>query len=640
MGYKIHFEAISAAQQSTQTTISAWGDGMTSIQTALSALIGDSRLQGQTASSIKSYLSEVHGTLLQTLQSLMNDYSVSLLLYKDGYYQIDSNSHAQLPGQVFKTLQSELRLSQAHLKDQLELLQNARAKVSDLVHYSGVSHAKTVVDYSELITDINRLDEAIIQYESNHASQDLAAFKELLASTKALIAEYSSKPKRAGSYQVGDMGQLNTIKRFATAYQGVARHLEINTKRLQAAQERDQARFEAVAAADRASQGWVDLALSLVTIAVGVAAIVMTAGAATPLVVGAFVVGSGTVAYGASNLFEAGHNIYLGSVGDGVTVASNPLRDTLFMGHDRLYHQVGGLFTTASAALIPIGQTKSVAKGLTEFTIGEVGGFIGGQASYHGTKLLGGSEQDAQRATLVGNILGGFAASSAARRFSLNELPTSKSFIDGMNPEDSQRYIQWNKYAKAGLSPSDRVRVLEISEKAPKIEVIDGFNKEQVFKEILSTDKDITTRPNPKEYLKSNYIEAHRHLFDNGAARFQRFQPSESWNNGVVGGKDGMSFWVSKDHADIIEDIAKGDNHLYETLLGFDEGYLGNDPLYRLDLSPKMVSQKGVSIPSGNESGANEWWRPGGRTYPGNMPECVIKGISTKKGEHTWNVVN
>src|SRR3712207_9585511 len=79
--------------------------------------------------------------------------------------------------------------------------------------------------------------------------------------------------------------------------------------------------------------------LSLVTIAVGVTAIVMTAGAATPLVVGACVVGSCTAAYGASNLYEAGHNIYLGSVGDGLTVATNPLRDTLFMGNDRLYHQ-------------------------------------------------------------------------------------------------------------------------------------------------------------------------------------------------------------------------------------------------------------------------------------------------------------
>ncbi|HEL1111778.1 LXG domain-containing protein [Streptococcus equi subsp. zooepidemicus] len=474
MGYKIHFEAISAAQQSTQTTISAWGDGMTSIQTALSALIGDSRLQGQTASAIKSYLSEVHGTLLQTLQSLMNDYSASLLLYKDGYYQIDSNSHAQLPGQVFKTLQSELRLSQAHLKDQLELLQNARAKVSDLVHYSGVSHAKTVVDYSELITDINRLDEAIMQYESNHASQDLAAFKELLASTKALIAEYSSKPKRAGSYQVGDIGQLNTIKRFATAYQGVARHLETNAKRLQAAQERDQARFEAVAAEDRASQGWVDLALSLVTIAVGVAAIVMTAGAATPLVVGAFVAGSGTVAYGASNLYEAGHNIYLGSVGDGLTVAINPLRDTLFMGNDRLYHQVGGLFTTASAALIPIGQTKSVAKGLTEFTIGEVGGFIGGQASYHGTKLLGGSEQDAQRATLVGNILGGIAASSAARRFSLNEpivarvtkpakITLSEKVLDTKVRFDESRIVAYAESMSKNYTEADVAKLTELT---------------------------------------------------------------------------------------------------------------------------------------------------------------------------------
>ncbi|HEL0637546.1 TPA: hypothetical protein TUV21_001867, partial [Streptococcus equi subsp. zooepidemicus] len=213
---------------------------------------------------------------------------------------------------------------------------------------------------------------------------------------------------------------------------------------------------------------------SLVTIAVGVAAIVMTAGAATPLVVGAFVVGSGTVAYGASNLFEAGHEIYLGSVGDGLTVASNPLRDTLFMGNDKLYHQVGGLFTTASAALIPIGQTKSVAKGLTEFTIGEVGGFIGGQASYHGTKLLGGSEQDAQRATLVGNILGGFAASSAARRFSLNEpiaakvtksakITLSEKVLDTKVRFDESRIVAYAESMSKNYTEADVAKLTELT---------------------------------------------------------------------------------------------------------------------------------------------------------------------------------
>ncbi|WP_231197795.1 hypothetical protein [Streptococcus equi] len=203
------------------------------------------------------------------------------------------------------------------------------------------------------------------------------------------------------------------------------------------------------------------------TIAVGVAAIVMTAGAATPLVVGAFVVGSGTVAYGASNLYEAGHNIYLGSVGDGVTVATNPLRDTLFMGNDRLYHQVGGLFTTASAALIPIGQTKSVAKGLTEFTIGEVGGFISGQASYHGTKLLGGSEQDAQRATLVGNILGGLAASSVARRFSLNEPIAARVTKPAYNRQQLLKNLEHSRLARQ----SSRFKSYVAREKLAKFRV-------------------------------------------------------------------------------------------------------------------------------------------------------------------------
>ncbi|HFI0066043.1 TPA: hypothetical protein ACGORS_002310, partial [Streptococcus suis] len=231
-------------------------------------------------------------------------------------------------------------------------------------------------------------------------------------------------------------------------------------ERLQAAQERDQARFEALAAEERSKQGWIDLALGAVTIAVGLAAIVATAGAATPLVVGAGIVaGTGAVAYGASNVAEAGQDIYLGYKGDGKTLAINPIRDTLFMGNDKLYHQVGGLFTTTSAVMIPIGQTQSVTKGLAEFAIGEVGGFVGGQAGYHGTKLLGGSEADAQRANLVGGILGGFAASSAASKFSLNDVGKTKvtSFMDEMSPEDARRYEQWNKLVADGLDPEQRM---------------------------------------------------------------------------------------------------------------------------------------------------------------------------------------
>ncbi|MFH0386052.1 hypothetical protein ACHBHM_11375, partial [Streptococcus sp. A18] len=191
-----------------------------------------------------------------------------------------------------------------------------------------------------------------------------------------------------------------------------------------------------------------------------------------------------------------------------------------------------------SALMIPIGQTQSVTKGLAEFAIGEVGGFVGGQAGYFGTKLHGGSEADAQRANLVGSILGGYVASSAASRFSLNDIGETRatSFMDEMSPEDARRYEQWNKYVKAGISPEDRVQVLEISEMAPKIKVVDGFDKQTIFDDILKIDKDVTPRPNPEEYLHSDYIEAHRRQFDNGAIKIQKFTPEEGgFNNGAIG---------------------------------------------------------------------------------------------------------
>ena len=71
-------------------------------------------------SSMRTYLVEVHGTLLQTLANLMNDYSTNLLLYKDGYYQINSFLHTKLPSKEFTRLHSDLKGSRDKLKIEIE----------------------------------------------------------------------------------------------------------------------------------------------------------------------------------------------------------------------------------------------------------------------------------------------------------------------------------------------------------------------------------------------------------------------------------------------------------------------------------------------------------------------------------------
>ena len=493
MSYNIKFDDITSVQVESQKTINAWGESVASLNKAMTDFINNKNLQGQAISSMRTYLVEVHGTLLQTLVNLMNDYSTNLLLYKDGYYQIDSHLHTKLPGQEFTRLHSDLKGSRDKLKNEIELLNTTKDKISDLVSYDGSSHTSTVMDYNFLLNQLKNLDSSITQYESNHASQDLVAFKELLAATKALITEHAGKTRTVGTYQSGDFAKLKSVQRFAIAYKQATQQMESRVERVKAAQERDKVRFEALARSDK---GWKDMAVSALTIIVGVTAIVVTWGSATPLVVAGGIVGLGSTAYGASNMYEAGQEIRLGSEGDIQTKAGNPIRDTLFMGNDKLYHDVGNVFTTASAIMIPIGQTQSVVKGVTQFAIGEAGAYTAGQVAYHGTKLVGGSEEDAQTANFIGNLVGGYAASSAASKFSLNKVKVdveapkfnkeqilknleesrlareSSNFdqylakekfqktLMSMEPMDRQRYLQWHDYAESGIMVQDRVKLL------------------------------------------------------------------------------------------------------------------------------------------------------------------------------------
>ena len=639
MSYKIKFDDITSVQVESQKTMNAWGEAINNLNTAMTEFINNTNLQGQAISSMRTYLVEVHGTLLQTLVNLMNDYSSNLLLYKDGYYQIDSSNHAKLPGQVFTSLHSDLKSSRDNLKSEIELLNTTKDKISDLVSYDGSSHTSTVMDYNFLLNQIKNLDSSIIQYESSHAGQDLVAFKELLAATKALIAEHAGKTRTVGSYQSGDFAKLQSIQRFAIAYQQATKQMESRVERVQAAQERDKARFEALAAEDRAKKGWIDLGLGVLTAAFGILAIIGTMGTATPLVVAGGVVGFGTSVYGLSNAGEGIHNIQLGNAGDIHTKSYNLIRDTLFMGNDKLYHQVGRIFVTASAIMIPIGQTQSVVKGLTQFAIGEAGAYTTGQVAYHGTKLLGGSEEDAQTANFIGNLVGGYAASSAASKFSLNKVKVDVE-APKYNREQILRNLEESRLARESsgfkdfatrerylekvfdkLTPEERESIFNISKNAPTVE----YQPDYSFDSVLSMSKN--NRPNVEYVYTPEYIKAHKQQFENGAIKFQKFTPEEGgYNNGAVGNeKDHVAFVMPKEAGETLIKVTKGDPELLEDILGLHRGDLGSSPV-AIEIPPESI--KNPRIPNGNEASAFEdFWKPGGQTFPGNMPEAVIDEV-------------
>lgn len=421
MSYHVKFNDITSMHSQTNQTIQQWGLALDALQKSIALLANQSELQGKAMTSAKSYMTEVHGTFIQTLMRLMNEYTASFLLYKDGYYQIDTHNHAELPEDVYKGLHSDLGKSKQRFEQQLEQLTTAKIRVAGLVNYQGTSHTKTKFTYEKLMKDIKHLDESITQYEEMHARQDLQAFKELLAATKSLLAEHSSRDRSLGSYQSGAFGKLPSVQRFMVAYEQVTAQLNGRMGIIQAALERDQVRMEALHAEERTKQGLMNLVFGVLTFVAGLSALAMSGGTALPIVAPMLkIAGTATWMYGASNSIEAGQNIYYGLSGDGKSFAMNPIRDTIFLGNGELYHGFGQVFTLTTGVFIPIAKTKSIAQGLSQFFWGTVGGLATGQVAYHGTKLLGGNEDTAQLMNLLGNLIGGYYAAKAVENFSLN----------------------------------------------------------------------------------------------------------------------------------------------------------------------------------------------------------------------------
>ena len=598
-------------QGQTNQTIQQWGESLKNLQESIASLANQSELQGEAMTSAKSYMTEVHGTFIQTLTQLMNEYIVSFLLYKDGYYQIDTHNHAELPEDVYKGLHSDLGKSKQRFEQQLEQLTTAKLRVAGLVNYQGTSHTKTKFTYEKLMKDIKHLDESITQYEEMHARQDLQAFKELLAATKSLLVEHSSRDRSMGSYQVEDFRQLPSMNRFRLAVQQSAIYLNDHMPQFQAARDREKVRVESIYAEERGKQGAMNLVFGVLTLVAGATALVMSGGTMLPIVTSAFKYGAMAMfMYGASNSIEAGQNIYYGLSGDGKSFAMNPIRDTIFLGNGELYHSVGQVFTLTTGVFIPIAQTQSITQGILQFFWGTVGGLATGQAAYHGTKLLGGNEETAQLMNLLGNFVGGYYASKAVESFSLNgkTVPKVDSALEIKN-----QVLENIKINKAARESSGFKQYIE-KEKS----ILDSWNQNTSKSKMYNMD-DLAKLQHTENFTEKSLI----HIFEGDINRKGR---AGGYHYDMVEGTSGSIIESTK--GPVLNDAG-----IYEAKVEVNgtpkKANGGKSTFFPDSMSPQEV------VDSINEAYSNKIYQEGSRgVYIGNSKEGIkIKMFLTDDGK-------
>ena len=361
MGFYIKYEDIRQLMYSSQAEFNGWHEQLSNICSSLEGIEKFDAFQGKTAESIKAYIRDIHYSLLFAIIEATSNFQAKTLLYSNGYYiQIDSDKDTVLSEETLDDALNMYREMRSHLEFESNQLGTQLGRISDIFSTASPRPYSIMDNHRFLDTRVAKLKDDIIAYEQRVLNSDLAELEDLLNALKETIKEYRAKSELGiRTYAAGDYAASSN---FAALVEQIGKSMnfrEQHADAINAAFENEmmvQEEIKAELAELRKKESTSQMLQSGLIIVTGAVAIIATAGAATPIVIGGFAAGSFTMAYGVSNYEEAKNSYLLGSAGDPYTSAFNPIRDTVFCGNQMAYDIFGQVSMTASALVVPAGR--------------------------------------------------------------------------------------------------------------------------------------------------------------------------------------------------------------------------------------------------------------------------------------------
>lgn len=325
-------------------------------ENSINDFITGTAFQGEAATSIKNYMNEVHITLLSSFKVTAQNILDNLILYKAGYYEIDSSTNFVLPEEEIKAFRTKLNGNALDTEEYADKVNRKLGEVADIYQVShpdtnGVFKIHQQIDQELLnfLTDIETQEQTTVTALEQSAELLISGLKNCVSKIGSIdITNYESNSfyQDAEVYALASLSQ-NCYQNHET-YKGIYDEIWNNEQGL-----RD-------AADARETQGIWKTVGGVFLVVGGTVCIVASGGAATPIVAAGWTAGGGTIAFGVADSIEGAQDIYYGSIGDIDSTSINYLKSVVFQGNEDAYYLTENVFAFASSAFIPISQAARV----------------------------------------------------------------------------------------------------------------------------------------------------------------------------------------------------------------------------------------------------------------------------------------
>lgn len=472
--YRIQYSSMDEFYSASGGRIQEWVTQLEEWLASYDHLVNLEAYQGKSAEGVRTYLQEVHGMLLCSIQQLLQLYYAKYSMYRVGYYDIDDSLYACLPEQAFTEIQTRMKNEVDFVEGESQAIGGKLSSISDIISLGNPSAFYVINIMDGVRQDLRDLDREITDYEAAQKRGIQGELQTLLTTLQATLQEYLTNGTNPSSYRSGDLTGNTHMLDLYQSMQRANAYVEENQEEIELAGTTMEAAFAQMyedACEAREQEGLIKMLQGAVAVAAGTIAIVGTAGAATPIVVTAFVAGGSSIAYGLSKGTEGAQDLYYGKTKQLNMDSFNFIRDTVFLGNEGAYEVWGNTSTVVAGFCVPVSHAMNKVAGASNLVLAKTA------AKTVAKEMIKGKTAEAGA---------GAMASWAAHEYKLNELQKTaleigleiglekgmdsisgrisggNSFTDNMSFEEAKRYnAYWDSIADGthnafpGLSASD-----------------------------------------------------------------------------------------------------------------------------------------------------------------------------------------
>ena len=357
-GFQINYTDIYDLFWEYKTNLENLMNKIDTCENCINFFIKNAVFTGETGDAVKSYLTDVHITMLSSIRVTAQNLLDNMTLYKAGYYDIDNSTNFKLSEEAIRAFRTKLSTNYSDTESYTGKIQGAVSGISDI---SGVGTPSTngVLElHEQLDQELLNLITEVQSHESSTVTALENSVELLLSSLNTCIAKIGLNTAAIASYESNSFYTDKDVYALANISELFYQQHEDNKDVYDAICEAEQNLKDA--AEERETQGVWKTVAGVGLLVVGGVCIVASWGTATPIVAAAEgIVGTGTTIFGVADSAEGAQDIYYGSIGDIDSTAVNDLKYAVFQENEEAYYLTESVFAFAASAMIPIGQAAS-----------------------------------------------------------------------------------------------------------------------------------------------------------------------------------------------------------------------------------------------------------------------------------------